>query len=185
MQYITAERFKIYFDRDFPYLPVWQESQTYNTGDLVYYLSTKKFYTCQSDNVTSLPTSPDWEVTQDDVYDYINDNDIVKAIEQMKCLLPASRLPEDICNMAQYWLTAHCLIHDLRSSNAGLASTITLPVTSRSVGSVSESYGLSQRLLQNPAYTFYITSNYGFKYLSLVLPYVSVSVGVVSGWTQP
>lgn len=186
MDWITVTDFKTYFDKDFPYLPIWIDGTIYNKGDKAYYELTKLFYICLNDGTVAAPTdTQNWAKTQDNYYDYINDSDIEKAIGQMKCMLPLNRLPETIREMAQLWLTAHCLIHDIRCSNAGLASTMVMPVTSRTVGSVSESYGLSQKFLQNPAFAFYVTSNYGLKYLSLVLPYILVTVGVVSGWTQP
>ena len=33
---VTVEQFKEYFFRDFPFLPLYQESKTYFEGDIVY-----------------------------------------------------------------------------------------------------------------------------------------------------
>lgn len=51
----TVQGFKDLFFRDFPYLPVWDNTETYNTGNEVYYETTKLFYRALNDGVTSTP----------------------------------------------------------------------------------------------------------------------------------
>lgn len=120
-----------------------------------------------------------------DPMDYILDCDIEKAMEEMEALLPVNRFDEKALRLAQLYLTAHCLVGDIRRSNNGLASTFSFPVQSRSVGSVSESYGVPQTFLSNPAYSFYITTDFGLKYLALLYPRTRGNIGIAGGWTTP
>lgn len=121
----------------------------------------------------------------DEALDYILDSDIEKALDQMTSIMPVSRFEEEALTIAQYYLTAHCLVYDLRTSNSGLASTFEFPLQSKSVGGVSVSYGIPQSYLQNGNYSFYVTSGYGLKYLALLIPRIRGNVAVVGGWTLP
>ena len=120
-----------------------------------------------------------------DIYDYILDDDIQKAIGEMLVLLPQAKFSGNNFELAQLYLTAHCLCNDIKTSNAGLASQIIFPVSSKSAGGISESYGIPKRFLDNEIYAFYLTSQYGLKYLAMLLPRLRGNVAVVSGWTQP
>lgn len=184
---ITVSDFKEYFTRDFPYLPVWDELVSYNAGEVVYYETTRLFYNTLANEtpVGTLPTDTDYfEVVAGDYYDYINDTDIEKAIGEMTAMLPVARFEEPTLTLAQLYLTAHCLCNDIKTSNAGLASQISFPVQSKSAGSISESYGIPQKFLQSPLYAFYITSQYGLKYLALLMPRIIGNISIAYGWTQ-
>ena len=183
---ITVQDFKEYFYRDFPYLPIYDENTVYNTGNIVYY--TNKFYSCKKDDtIGELPTNTTyWQDAKADIYDYILDSDITKAIGEMLALLPSHLFTSDvILNLAQLYLTAHCLCNDIKTSNAGLASQIIFPVSSKSAGGISESYGVPRKFLDNETYAFYITSQYGLKYLAMLIPRLRGNIAVVAGWTQP
>lgn len=184
---ITIEDFKAYFYRDFPYLPVYKETETYNTGDEVYYETTKKFYKALSDGVTALPIdSTYWEVVTDDLYNYVLDMDITRAIGEMSAMFPADRFKtNESIRLGELYLTAHCLINDIRTSNSGLSSQFPFPLQSKSVGSISQSYGIPRRFLDREIYTFYITSQYGLKYLALVIPRMVGNIGIAWGATTP
>ena len=67
-------------------------------------------------------------------------------------------------------LSAHCLVVNLRSSSQGLGGQFSWLESSKSVGSVSQSFSIPQRILDNPIYAFYTRTNYGAQYLELVLP---------------
>ncbi len=184
---ITITDFKEYFYRDFPYLPVWDDSVSYNKDEIVYYDVNRLFYKALSDSVPvgTLPTNATYfEKVAGDVYDYISDTDITKAIAECDAMLPVARFETEILPMAQEYLTAHCLCNDIKTSNAGLASQISFPVASKSAGSISESYSIPQKFLQSPFYAFYITSQYGLKYLALLIPRCTGAVGIATGWTQ-
>lgn len=182
---ITVQEFKEYFYRDFPYLPVYNAETIYNAGDIVYY--NNAFYSCKHANtVGQVPTDNTyWQSATGDVYNYILDDDITKAIGEMLALLPSQLFSGEVFKLAQLYLTAHCLCNDIKTSNAGLASQIIFPTQSKSAGGISESYGVPRRFLDNEIYAFYITSQYGLKYLAMLIPRLRGHVSVVAGWTNP
>lgn len=189
---VTVADFKAYFFRDFPYLPVWDSSKLYNAGKRVYYTPTELFYDCLINGTTSADTPadpgdpPHWAIVADDIMNYIQDLDIEKAFAEAQVNLNQSLFSSDAnIRMGYLYLTAHYLVNDIRAGLAGISAVGMFPLTSRSAGSVSESYSIPQAYLDNPVYTFYTTSSYGLKYLSLVLPQIVGNVGAVAGWTQP
>ena len=184
---ITISDFKEYFDRTFPYLPVWDALVSYNAGEVVYYTD-RLFYKALSNSVPvgTLPTNATYfTLTTDDYYNYINDTDIEKAIGEMTAMLPIARFETAVLSIAQLYLTAHCLCNDIKTSNAGLASQISFPVQSKSAGSISTSYGIPQAFMAKEIYAFYLTSQYGLKYLALLIPRIKGNIAIAYGWTQP
>ena len=173
---ITVSQFKAYYFRDFPYLPVYDLNTTYFKGDLVYYDG--NFYVSLADNNTALPTdSQKWKITKGDVYEYVTDNDIQKALGQ--ALLNSN--PDFGCCREEketifLHLAAFYLVLDIKNSSGGVNSSYSGLVASKSVGSVSESYNFPQWLTNNPIYSIYSQNGYGMKYLSLILPYLSCTV---------
>lgn len=128
----------------------------------------------------------DIEESSDEATEYILDSDIEKAINQKTAILNEA-LFEDckILYIAEMFLTAHCLVYDLRTSNSGLASTFEFPLQSKSVGGVSVSYGIPQIYLQKEIFSFFLTSGYGLKYLALLVPRMKGNVSIATGWTLP
>lgn len=183
---ITIEEFKTYFYKDFPFLPVWEETKTYNKGQEVYYEVTGLFYTALKNDVVSEPTTlSDWSVIEDNILNYITDIDILRAMDEMKAMLPAAKFDEETLRIAELYLTAHCLVNDTRNGNSGLASVFAFPLQSKSVGNVSQSYGIPTRFLNKEVFSFYITSGYGLKYLALLIPRMKGNVCIAKGWTLP
>ncbi len=185
---ITINDFKEYFTRDFPYLPVWDSLVSYNKDEVIYYETTRLFYIALSNTmpVGTLPTNTNYfSVISDDYYNYINDTDIAKAINECDAMLPVARFEDEVLALAQNYLTAHCLCNDIKTSNSGLASQISFPIQSKSAGSISTSYGIPQKFLQSPFYSFYITSQYGLKYLAMLYPRCIGALNIAEGWTQP
>ena len=183
---ITISDFKEYFTRDFPYLPVWDDLVSYNAGEVVYYTN-RLFYTAKSNAVPvgTLPTNTTYfDLVTDDYYNYINDTDIEKAIGEMTAMLPEARFDTTTLTLAQLYLTAHCLCNDIKTSNAGLASQISFPVQSKSAGSISTSYGIPQAFMAKEIYAFYLTSQYGLKYLAMLIPRIKGNIAIAYGWTQ-
>ena len=78
---ITANDFKVFFYRDFSYLPVWIQGKTYKTGEIVFYTTDETFYTSLVDDNTTTPTEgTDWTVNVKlKPSDYVLDADIEKA----------------------------------------------------------------------------------------------------------
>lgn len=182
---ITVSDFKEYFTRDFPYLPVWDALVSYNKDEVVYYTD-RLFYTAKSNAVPvgTLPTNATYfTLTTDDYYNYINDTDITKALAEQEAMLPVARFETAVLSIAQLYLAAHCLCNDIKTSNAGLASQISFPVQSKSAGSISTSYGIPQGFMQKEIYAFYLTSQYGLKYLALLIPRIKGNIAIAYGWT--
>lgn len=185
---ITVEDFKTYFERyNISFLPTWKAEGFYNTDEIVYYDVTRLFYKANKNGVTSVPTtSEDWTIIEgEDINDYVSDSDIERAIGEMKAMLPEHLFDEETLRLAQLYLTAHCLANDMRTAGGGLASQFAFPLQSRSVGSVSESYGIPAKFLESPSYAFYITSQFGLKYFALLLPKLVGNVGIAYGATLP
>lgn len=183
---ITVEEFKTYFDRTFPYLPVWDALVSYNATETVYYNINRLFYTAIVNEIPAgtLPTNTTYfSVATDDYYNYINDTDIEKAIATCDMLVPIARFETSVLTQAQLYLTAHCLCDDIKTSNAGLANQVSFPTSSKSAGSISTAYSVPKNFLNKEAYTFYLNSQYGLKYLALLLPRIKGNMSIAYGWT--
>ena len=184
---ITVEEFKVFFRRDFPYLPVYDSNKTYWTNDEVYYSSNEQFYISLVDNnMASITDTTAWQRIQEDIDNYIIDEDIANVIEQAVVIIPDNvGIPCGVYKLLCYYLSAHLLVDTIKTSNAGLASQMTGIVTGKSVGSVSQQFGIPQSLLNDQLLSFYITSQYGLKYLTLILPYLRGNISCVAGATTP
>lgn len=184
---ITPSDFKSLFVRDFSYLPVWSDEATYNTGDQVYYESTDLFYQCKNNGVTSLPTvTADWDVISDNILNYVLDADITRAFDETKINFNQSLFGTDEqIQLGYLYLTAHYMVMDLQAAQEGLNSSGKFMVASRSVGSVSESYSVPQRYLDDPYLSYFTQTRYGQKYLSLLQAAVVGNVVSVGGGTRP
>lgn len=89
-----------------------------------------------------------------------------------------------IYNVGYYNLTAHFLVLNIRASSQGIAGQFAWLQTSKSVGSVSESLSIPQRILDNPEYAWLTKTNYGTKYLMMILPQLTGQMFVVCGGTR-
>lgn len=182
---VTVEQFKEYYNRDFPYVPFFSDTKTYFIDDVVYYEETGNFYKSLIDNNTSLPTDTEaWEVTNDDLLNYVTDSDIQKAIGQ--ALINANErfgADDDERIIIFLHLVAFYLVMDLKNSASGVNSTYSGIVASKSVGDVSESYNFPTWLINSPIYSMYNSNGYGMKYLSLILPYLSVTILFSRGYS--
>lgn len=185
---ITITDFKNLFYRDFPYLPVWQDTVTYNTGDEVYYETNGLFYRCLSDGVTALPTdTTKWtRMTAEKVYNYILDADITKAFSEAKMNFNQGLFSTDEEIQAGYlYLTAHYLVFDTRTAMQGINSVGDHNVSSRSVGNVSESYDIPERFKNDPFLSFLSKTGYGMKYANMIIPRMIGNIGTAWGITHP
>lgn len=183
---VTVQDFKDLFVRDFLYLPVWLSTTTYNTGQEVYYEPTALFYRCLNNGVTSLPTDAgDWVLFNDEINNYVLDADITRAFQEAKVTFNQGLFPsEDEIRLAYLYLVAHYLVNDLKTALQGIESAGSQIVQSRSVGSVSESYAIPDAWTASPIYNFYTQSQYGLKYLNLLLPQLVGNVQIATGATN-
>lgn len=78
-------------------------------------------------------------------------------------------------------LTAHFLVMSLRASTQGIAGQYSWLQASKSVGSVSESFSIPQRILDSPEFSMLSKTNYGAKFIFLILPQLSGQVFAVGG----
>lgn len=184
----TTDGFKSQFSRDFPYLPTWDNTQTYNTGNEVYYATTKLFYRALNDGVTSTPdTVADWEQFSDSIENYVLDNDITKAFLEAKFSFNEG-LVGGVCDEVlhvYYYLVAHYLVMDIQASQSGLANSGKFLVASKSAGSVSVSYSIPESYLKDPILSYYTKTDYGMKYLSVIMPKMVGNMFAVAGMSRP
>lgn len=113
------------------------------------------------------------------------DSDIVKAYGQTNINFN----PDLFANQESYTvgyllMAAHWLVVDLRMSSQGISGAYSWIVQSKSVGSVSESFAIPQRILDNPEWAMLAQTNYGAKFLQLMIPQMSGQIFSVFGGTR-
>lgn len=114
----------------------------------------------------------------------ILDTDIAKAYGQVNFAInPALFSNQENYILGYLWLAAHWLVVDLRASSQGIAGRYNWLETSKSVGNVSASYGIPPRILENPNFAMLSQTQYGAKYLQLLLPGLISNVFTVMGHT--
>lgn len=181
---ITVDDFKQYFTRDFPYLPEMVEGKIYFKDDEVYVAP--NFYQSKIDNNTAdVSQTTAWMPIKDSVDSYLSDYDIEKAIGEAT-LNFNTELFDEGCpqRIPMLYLTAYYLVVDIKNGTAGLSSNgYASFVASKSVGNVSESYGIPSWVQNNPVYSLYMDNGYGKKYLSLLLPRITGFLYVAPGRT--
>jgi hypothetical protein len=92
---------------------------------------------------------------------------------------------DDICKLCYLYLTAHFLVVDFQMAAQGLNSVGYNPVSSRSVGPVSEGYAIPEWVSKSTTLGQYTTTRYGQKYLALIRPLLIGNVGLAAGYTTP
>ncbi len=116
----------------------------------------------------------------------VTDGDISKAMLEAEASMNAGILPtQAVFTLAYLYLTAHFLVIDLRAASQGVEGSYSWITASKSVGSVSESYSVPQRILDNPILSMFSKTNYGAKYLHMLLPYLTGRIFSVCGRTHP
>lgn len=168
---VTTEDFKALFKRDFPYLPLFVEGKTYFKDDIVYI--EPNFYICLKDETTTVPPSEDWKLTNETTDNYITNDDIERAFSEARINFNPNLFKDDkTAVMVFCYLAAHYLVIDLNNAMNPTGLGFQGFTQSKSVGSVSESYGIPQWMLNNPVLSAYAQTGYGRKYLSLIQPYL-------------
>jgi hypothetical protein len=116
----------------------------------------------------------------------VTDADITKAMTEARANFnPALFGNQDAFATTFLYATAHYLIHDLKTAAQGVGGQYHWLSTSRSVGNVSESYALPEGLAKDPLLSFFATTGYGAKYLSLIMPLLVGNVQCYQGTTHP
>lgn len=180
---VEIEDFKNLFTRDFPYLPFWENGQGYFKEDIVYFAP--NFYISLVDNNMDAPSSSSkWKVYKESVDNYIQDSDIERAFLEAKINFNP-QLFSDCCKakLVFCYLAAHYLVIDLNNAQNPLALGFMGFTQSKSVGSVSESYGIPAWVTNSRSLGLYAQTGYGRKYLSLILPYLTGNIIFTPGRT--
>lgn len=178
---ITVEDFKWQFPRFTPvYLPLYQ-NKTYFQNDVVFY--NNAFYQVIVTSTNNVPTNTtDWKQINQSVLNYTQDSDIVNAMQEARVNFNEGLFDDcETKKLMFLYLTAFYLTLDFQNAmnaNGGFGL-----VQSKSVGSVSESYGIPQWVLNKPQFSLYAQNGYGRKYLSMLLPYLTGNIILAKGGT--
>ena len=114
----------------------------------------------------------------------VTDNDIAKAFSQTNFSINENLFSDQGQYTTAYMhLAAHYLVIDIRMATQGLNSQFKWAVASKSVGSVSESYAIPSKFQENPFLMMLSQTEYGGKYLTLILPLMVGNVFTVPGRT--
>lgn len=112
--------------------------------------------------------------------------DLEKAFVQATMNINPSLFESQITyNVGFLLLWAHYLVVDLRMSSQGVNGQYSWIESSKSVGSVSQSFTVPQQILNNPYFAMLTKTNYGAKYVEVLLPLLVGQVFVVPGRTLP
>lgn len=116
----------------------------------------------------------------------VTDADIEKAFGQTNINInPGLFADQAQYNIGYLLLAAHYLVVDLRMASQGINGQSNWLETSKSVGSVSQSFSVPQRIMDNPYLAALSKTNYGAKYLELILPQLAGAVFHTAGRTLP
>lgn len=114
----------------------------------------------------------------------VNDSDIMKAQIQAQATINPNLFPtQNLYTIGSQLLSAHMLVGNLRASSQGIAGKFNWATNSKSVGAVSESLSIPQRILDNPEFSIYASTTYGVQYLAMVIPLLTGQMFPVQGGT--
>lgn len=112
--------------------------------------------------------------------------DILNAFAYVNTVINPDIFPDQATYTLGYlYLSAHRLVMNLRASSQGLNGQFAWAQVSKSVGSVSESFQIPERIQNNPQLMMLTKTNYGMLYLELILPFFCGQFFNVSGRTKP
>ena len=169
---ITLEGFKARYKRDFLYLPVYDQGNSFFVDDIVYYGDTGKFYKAKIDNPVALPSN-DWQLLANEyVDDYISNQDLeisrTLAIGDYHSVA-FGHDTIDYQKEAYLLLWAFYLVRHIKASEKGLDGG-TGGIASKSLDGVSVSYAGVQ---EGSSYSYLDGNQYGTAYLALLDPRIA------------
>ncbi len=116
----------------------------------------------------------------------VRDSDITKAMGEASVNFNEALFTSQAnFTIGFLYLTAHYLVVDLRAASQGIAGTYTWLETNKSVGSVSQGFTVPQYILDHPVLSMLSKTNYGAKYLAMVMGGLVGQIFTVCGGTQP
>lgn len=114
----------------------------------------------------------------------VTDADINKAYGQTNININETLFADqNTYSIGYLLLAAHYLVTDLRMSSQGLNGQYSWVETSKSVGSVSQGFSIPQKILDNPYFAMLSRTNYGAKYLEIIIPQLAGAVFPTAGRT--
>lgn len=114
------------------------------------------------------------------------DSDISKAFGQVNFNINQALFSnQEQYIIAYLLLSAHYLVVDLRMSSQGINGQFGWLEQSKSVGNVNQAFAIPQRILDNPYLAMLTKTNYGSKYLELLLPQLAGQIFITYGDTRP
>ena len=130
--------------------------------------------------MTSVPTTiADWQQQCGNMYDYILDEDIQNAYAEATLVFNPNITATDAqFTLIFLYLAAHFLVCDLRAK--GLQTDTQGLITSKAVGNVSVNYTIPA-WMQKQGLSFYTSTYYGYKWLSLMRIYIVGNVTTIRG----
>lgn len=122
----------------------------------------------------------------DATLDFVLDRDIQSAIVTANANINQALWDsQDSFNLGFLYLAAHYLVTQTGNSSQGLAGQYNWIQQSKSVGSVSESLGIPEHIMENPLIAMTCKTRYGAQYISMLLPRLVGNMFAVDGYTYP
>jgi len=116
----------------------------------------------------------------------VMDSDITKGIDDASVFINTELFGEqDIYDVAFLNLAAHFMVMSLQASSQGVNGQFEWNHGSKGVGSISESFQVPQRIMENPQYAWLVKTHYGLKFLMMILPQLSGQIYTIAGSTRP
>lgn len=117
--------------------------------------------------------------------DVVMDGDITRALSEAYIGVDESLWGDNAeYQLAYLYLAAHNLVENLRASSQGIAGQYSWIESSKSVGSVSQSFSIPDNILKNPTYAMLSKTSYGAKFLEMMLPRIIGNSFTVCGRTH-
>lgn len=114
----------------------------------------------------------------------VQDADINKALSAQQNTINQDLFPsQNIYTQGALLLAAHYLVQNLRASSQGIAGKFDWLTSSKSVGAVSSSFAIPERLLENPEFAMLVSTAYGTQFLYIILPQLTGQMFSVAGGT--
>ena len=114
------------------------------------------------------------------------DQDILNAFNLVDMAINPCLWPNQTAYQIGYcYLAAHYLVLNLRASSQGLNGQYNWAQNNKSVGAVSEGFQIPQRIIDNPDFMMLTKTQYGARYLELVLPQLAGQMFSVCGRSKP
>ena len=115
---------------------------------------------------------------------YVRDKDILNAYSQADMNFNERLFQnDDEKKLAFLFLSAHYLCMDAQMDKKGLRSNGQFSMSSKSVGNVSASYVIPELYQNDPTLNYFSQTQFGCKYLSLIIPRAIGRIAIVRGTT--